>query len=170
MPKDVVFFGRLLGGTWDILGNRESLQDLISSRTGIPEKYLTGSENLHTANIAQKMSWVAERKTTKPEDIAYCLLGLFSVNMPLIYGEGHRAFRRLQEEIVKISDDQTIFAWMHSPAQNALECGFEPPLSHKRLKNLGFARLRSVDRNQERYCGGRTSPAMAYSPIAQRHF
>lgn len=138
VPKDVVFFGRLSEGTWDMLGNRGSLQDLISSRTGIPTEYLRGSGNLHTANIAQKMSWVAERKTTKPEDIAYCLLGLFSVNMPLIYGEGPRAFIRLQEEIVKISDDQTIFAWMHSPAQHALECGFEKPVSHKRLKNSGL--------------------------------
>lgn len=121
-----------------MLGNRESLQDLISSRTGIPTKHLTGSGSLHRANIAQKMSWVAERKTTKPEDIAYCLLGLFSVNMPLIYGEGPRAFVRLQEGIVKISDDQTIFAWMHSPAQHALKCGFEQPISRTRLANAGL--------------------------------
>ena len=138
VPKDVIFFGRLSKGTWNMLGNRRSLQDLISSRTGIPTEYLAGPGNLRTANIAQKMSWVAERKTTKPEDIAYCLLGLFSVNMPLIYGEGHRAFIRLQEEIVKISDDQSIFAWMHSPAQHDLECGFERPVNHGCLKKPGL--------------------------------
>ncbi|KAL8684945.1 MAG: hypothetical protein Q9218_008059, partial [Villophora microphyllina] len=57
------------------------------------------------------MSWMSKRQTTRPEDIAYSLLGLFDVYMPLIYGEGSNAFARLQEEIVKSSDDETIFAW-----------------------------------------------------------
>lgn len=41
----------------------------------------------------------------------YCLLGLFNINMLLLYGEGDRAFLRLQEEIIKASDDHSIFAW-----------------------------------------------------------
>ena len=45
------------------------------------------------------------------EDKAYSLLGLFDVNMPLLYGEGHRAFRRLQLEIIKQSSDESILAW-----------------------------------------------------------
>jgi hypothetical protein len=57
------------------------------------------------------MAWVAHRRTERTEDLAYCLLGIFDVNMPLIYGEGARAFRRLQEEIIKSSNDLTIFAW-----------------------------------------------------------
>jgi hypothetical protein len=57
------------------------------------------------------MSWAAGRETTREEDIAYCLLGLFEVNMPLLYGEGARAFIRLQEEIIKETDDQSLFAW-----------------------------------------------------------
>jgi hypothetical protein len=57
------------------------------------------------------MSWASERKTTRKEDEAYCLMGIFGVNMPLLYGEGHRAFHRLQEEIMKIHDDYTLFAW-----------------------------------------------------------
>lgn len=57
------------------------------------------------------MSWAASRETTREEDIAYCLFGLFNVNLPLLYGEGPRAFMRLQEEIVKNSTDLTIFAW-----------------------------------------------------------
>ncbi|KAK5316002.1 hypothetical protein LTR70_006457 [Exophiala xenobiotica] len=48
---------------------------------------------------------------TRVEDLAYCLLGLFDVYMPLLYGEKERAFRRLQEEILKQSDDHTIFTW-----------------------------------------------------------
>jgi hypothetical protein len=57
------------------------------------------------------MSWAARRVTTRIEDNAYCLLGLFGVNMALIYGEGRRAFIRLQEEIVKSEDNHSIFAW-----------------------------------------------------------
>jgi len=45
------------------------------------------------------------------EDEAYCLLGLFAVNMPLLYGEGHNAFRRLQIEIINSTKDQSILAW-----------------------------------------------------------
>jgi hypothetical protein len=58
------------------------------------------------------MSWAAKRRTTRAEDIAYCLFGLFDINMALLYGEGGRkAFLRLQEEIIKTVDDPTIFAW-----------------------------------------------------------
>jgi hypothetical protein len=57
------------------------------------------------------MSWASKRVTTRPEDVAYCLLGIFGINMPLLYGEGDKAFLRLQEEIIKTSDDHSIFAW-----------------------------------------------------------
>lgn len=57
------------------------------------------------------MSWAARRKTTRREDIAYCLMGIFDVNMPFLYGEGDKAFQRLQEEIMKQPDDQSIFLW-----------------------------------------------------------
>jgi hypothetical protein len=57
------------------------------------------------------MSWAAKRECTRVEDVAYSLLGIFGVNMPLLYGEGKRAFMRLQLEILKNSDDESIFAW-----------------------------------------------------------
>jgi hypothetical protein len=60
------------------------------------------------------MSWASRRSTTRKEDMAYCLMGLFDVNMPLLYGEGWRAFIRLQEEILKHSSDQSLFAWTSS--------------------------------------------------------
>jgi hypothetical protein len=69
---------------------------------------------LSTFPVAEKMSWAANRQTTRPEDTAYCLLGIFDVNMPLLYGEGERAFSRLQEEIMKRSNDNTIFFWTPS--------------------------------------------------------
>lgn len=57
------------------------------------------------------MSWASERETSRIEDRAYCLMGLFHVHMPMIYGEGNQAFIRLQEEIMRTTNDQTIFAW-----------------------------------------------------------
>jgi hypothetical protein len=64
------------------------------------------------------MSWAARRKATRKEDEAYSLLGIFNVNMPLLYGEGSRAFRRLQEEIARESVDESLFAWCYQPSQD----------------------------------------------------
>lgn len=95
---------------WKYLGSRKSLAKELTRRTGIGSYYL---HNLRpSASISERMSWMVGRKTTVSEDTAYCLLGLFDVNMPLLYGEGkERAFLRLQEEIMKYSDDHTLFVW-----------------------------------------------------------
>ncbi|KAF2098426.1 hypothetical protein NA57DRAFT_65911 [Rhizodiscina lignyota] len=109
-PVQVTFFGY----DWISLGTRESLSSIVSCITGIPEDMLHG-RNFRMATIAARMSWAANRRTTRPEDMAYCLLGLFDVSMPLLYGEGEGAFIRLQEEIMKSSVDQSIFAWGMNP-------------------------------------------------------
>ena len=88
----------------------------VSQITSIPHKYLKHKLGASThafkeASIAQCMSWASRRSTTRLEDEAYCLLGIFGINMPLIYGEGRMAFTRLQEEVIKRSTDQSIFAW-----------------------------------------------------------
>lgn len=63
-------------------------------------------------SIAQRISWAAQRKRTRSEDVAYSLLGILDVNLPLLYGEGGaKAFLRLQEEVLKYSTDQSILAW-----------------------------------------------------------
>jgi hypothetical protein len=62
------------------------------------------------------------------EDLAYCLMGIFGVHMPLLYGEGQNAFIRLQEEIMKVSDDQTIFSWGFVPSVRSDEHGYSPQL------------------------------------------
>ena len=63
------------------------------------------------------MSGASRRETSRLEDVAYCLMGIFSVNITTIYGEGGKAFLRLQEEICKESNDNSIFAWQN------VECG-----------------------------------------------
>lgn len=88
-----------------------TLRDAIAKTSGIRKEYLQG-KSIYSASISMRMSWAAERQATSSEDIAYSLLGIFDVNMPLLYGEGKsKAFRRLQEEIMKISEDETLFAW-----------------------------------------------------------
>lgn len=63
------------------------------------------------------MTWACNRHTTRVEDEAYCLMGFFDVNMPLLYGEGGKAFRRLQEEIIKRTNDQSILVYDRSISQ-----------------------------------------------------
>lgn len=106
-PKRLVFYS----SRWTKIGDRSGLALDISAVTGIEMRLLQGIADIHTVSIAKKMSWAARRETTRVEDIAYCLLGLFDVNMPLLYGEGSKAFIRLQEEIIKTSNDHTIFCW-----------------------------------------------------------
>ncbi|KAI1738448.1 heterokaryon incompatibility protein-domain-containing protein [Xylaria scruposa] len=106
-PREVVFYSR----GWHALGTRSNLSALIATVTGIDESFLTG-RSLEHASIAQKMSWAAKRTTSRDEDMAYCLLGIFNVNMPLIYGEGCKAFKRLQEILVhEYPEDLSLLAW-----------------------------------------------------------
>jgi hypothetical protein len=63
------------------------------------------------ASIAERMSWASKRVTSRTEDVAYCLLGIFGVSIPPLYGEGNNAFLRLQQEIMRTRNDETIFAW-----------------------------------------------------------
>ena len=113
-PRKVIFFDK----DWKEIGDKKSLQESLTSQTKISGDYLLHSYNVSHASISQRMSWFSGRMTTVSEDTAYCLLGLFGVNMPLLYGEGkERAFRRLQEEIMKYSDDHSLFAWKSETAQ-----------------------------------------------------
>ncbi|KAI0708569.1 hypothetical protein C8Q76DRAFT_122140 [Earliella scabrosa] len=107
-PRVVIF----LNANWDTLGTKSSLIRPISDITGIEELILNQRKSVRDVNVATRMSWAAERQTTRPEDGAYSLMGLFDVHMPTLYGEGlTRAFIRLQEEILKQEADQTLFAW-----------------------------------------------------------
>ncbi|PMD29259.1 HET-domain-containing protein [Hyaloscypha variabilis F] len=101
-PSHLIFYSQ----DWQSIGDGEYLKDIISIITGIHAEALTNDPNkLGKFSIAQRMSWASERQTTRVEDMAYCLMGIFDVNMPLIYGEGNKAFTRLQEQIAKDSDD-----------------------------------------------------------------
>jgi hypothetical protein len=90
-------------------GKEDSPDEVIATVTGISLGVLQHREKLSKLCVAERMSWASRRETTREEDIAYCLMGIFNVNMAIIYGEGSRkAFRRLQEEIMKNSFDYSI--------------------------------------------------------------
>jgi hypothetical protein len=105
-PRTVRFYSM----DWRYLGSKLELQENIQQITGIEAEALTAG-TLETFSIARRMSWAAKRETTRIEDQAYSLMGIFDVNMPLLYGEGQKAFVRLQEAVLKVSDDQSLFAW-----------------------------------------------------------
>lgn len=97
---------------WTYLGTRMTLQRAISSIARIPLPVLNADRTPQEYNVAVRMSWASKRQTTRLEDEAYCLMGLFDVNMPMLYGEGRRAFQRLQEEILKRHEDYSLFVWI----------------------------------------------------------
>jgi hypothetical protein len=113
-PSSVIFFNQ----EWEDLGSKGSLEALIMEITSIHKEVLRDADKMQDFSVAQKMSWASKRKTTRAEDIAYCLLGIFGINMPMLYGEGDGAFIRLQEEIIRKTDDHSIFAWRGFPGSD----------------------------------------------------
>jgi hypothetical protein len=109
-PEDILFYGE----DWGYLGSKAHDEDVrisLAKITGIDVRVLEGIIQPSEISIAARMKWASQRETTRLEDVAYCLMGLFDVNMPLLYGEGTKAFIRLQEEILKGSNDHSIFTW-----------------------------------------------------------
>lgn len=102
---------------WRCIGSKSEHAAEISLWTGIDEGTLRDPRNMFFKSIAQRMSWAAGREAKRHEDRAYSLLGIFEISMSMQYGEGSRAFMRLQEEILKSNNDQTLFAWSFSPRE-----------------------------------------------------
>ncbi|TBU46807.1 heterokaryon incompatibility protein-domain-containing protein [Dichomitus squalens] len=102
---------KFLSEDWTEIGTKLALADLVEEITGIAEDALVHAKSLDDFSVAQRLSWTASRKTSRKEDSAYSLLGIFNINMSTLYGEGERAFRRLLEEIVRRVPDQSVFAW-----------------------------------------------------------
>ncbi|KAI0198089.1 heterokaryon incompatibility protein-domain-containing protein [Astrocystis sublimbata] len=130
-PSKLLFYSH----EWNKINGRNELGDLISQITGIRREYLWCEQHSEperartfpirklsskSAPVAERLSWASNRVTTRPEDIAYCLLGLLEINMPLLYGEKGKAWIRLQKELVAVSDDESIFAWVMMPQLEAL--------------------------------------------------
>ncbi|KAI1088982.1 HET-domain-containing protein [Rostrohypoxylon terebratum] len=105
-PSRINFYDK----EWNYFGSKLDLASILSWITGVDTDILKGKP-LDNILVGRRMSWASNRETTRVEDMAYCLLGIFDINMPLLYGEGKKAFIRLQEEIIRSSHDLSIFAW-----------------------------------------------------------
>lgn len=92
-PKQLIFYDR----EWLRIGSKESLADVLIDITKVPVDVLLHLRQLRDCSIAKRMSWAAWRETSRIEDMSYCLMGIFDVQMPLLYGEGDNAFVRLQK-------------------------------------------------------------------------
>ncbi|OCL03198.1 hypothetical protein AOQ84DRAFT_400794 [Glonium stellatum] len=103
-PCSVIFFD----SDWNEIGTKASQAEFICHNY-----------------VAQRMSWATRRETAREEDLAYCLLGIFDISMPMVYGEGRKAFRQLQLEIMKESTDQSLFAFSYR-----LNIGIRPIVCH----------------------------------------
>ena len=145
-PRYLVFFSR----DWRPLGTKSTLSGVIEEVTGVDRAILNQEQAVYTASVARRMSWASRRETTRVEDQAYSLLGIFGLHLTTNYGEGRHAFVRLQEAILLAIPDQSIFAWgdacaeslpsvsdlqfllAPSPAAFA-SAGQVKPLSHQRI-------------------------------------
>jgi heterokaryon incompatibility protein (HET) len=105
-PQSVFFYDK----KWEYIASRRDIAQEISTITRIDKRVLLGQSHLEYS-LVERMSWAAYRYTTRVEDMAYSLLGIFDVHMPMLYGEGMRAFIRLQDEILKTHHDITLYLW-----------------------------------------------------------
>ncbi|KAI4183074.1 MAG: hypothetical protein L6R41_005617 [Letrouitia leprolyta] len=117
-PDKIIFFNR----DWVRIGDKHTLKTDIRAATMIAAEHL---DNFHSASVATKLSWASKRQTTRIEDRAYSLLGIFGVSMYLQYGEREKAFRRFQVILIETIGDESIFAWT-SPQENSGILALEP--------------------------------------------
>jgi hypothetical protein len=153
-PEKIAFFAR----DWSFLA--EKVPELISntvaqtafvkklaSITGIAIEALDGPGWINSYSTAERMAWASRRQTTREEDVAYSIMGLFDVNMPILYGEGGaKAFLRLQKEIVSKNPDHSIFAWCFESNREIHRRG---PFATKPADFANFRRIRAFAQYHE---------------------
>lgn len=128
-----------LDASWECLGTKWTLGPLLAEKMGLGMDLLNDpSFFLRILPLADLMALACGRITTRYEDKAYSLMGLFGVSMPSIYGEGWKAFRRLQESIIQHSDDVSLF--IHT-GSNCLADSVEDFAMHNEPKYLERRRM-----------------------------
>jgi hypothetical protein len=105
-PTSVEFFSK----NWELLGDKKSLERHICEITRIPSRALRGCP-LAEFSVTERMSWANTRQTTREEDIAYSLLGIFDVHMPLIYGEGRANAEGRLWEVINRKEKGIVFSF-----------------------------------------------------------
>ena len=131
-----------VSANWEVLGDKHELAAVLERITQIPQEVLRFEKDFADVSIAQRMSWAARRRTTRVEDQAYSLMGIFGINMPTLYGEGRMAFYRLQEEIMKASTDTSLFAWN---SRESMTYGTYPYRTEEQTEFLDLEHLLAPD-------------------------
>ncbi|KAM5536985.1 hypothetical protein V8D89_009314 [Ganoderma adspersum] len=106
-PKSVVFFSR----EWAYIGVKQDLAAVLESTIRVPARVMTRQDAPSKYSVAERMTWAGGRRTTREEDRAYSLMGLFDVRMSARYGEGASAFPRIQQKIAQKTMDMSLFSW-----------------------------------------------------------
>ncbi|KAF1809210.1 HET-domain-containing protein [Eremomyces bilateralis CBS 781.70] len=136
-PRSVEFFSR----DGKRLGNKDSLEQQIHKITGIAIDALRG--HLSQFSDEERMAWAEKRETTKEEDQAYCLMGIFDVSLPVIYGEGKRkALQRLREAIDKRSGDTQV-EW-NNKERDCMQALRTSASDYEQFKERNSSRLRDT--------------------------
>ena len=143
-PGTMKFYGKGWVPLSDSVNDKQDIRmlDALSRATGIPHRDLR-SFRPGTRDVHRKMMWASNRTTTRVEDIAYCLIGLFDVSLTIAYGEGQRAFYRLMEAIINRCGEWEIMAWAGRPSADSAALP-ESPRCYKTLGEAGAATASGV--------------------------
>ncbi|KAK3312854.1 hypothetical protein B0H66DRAFT_484958, partial [Apodospora peruviana] len=149
-PRELRFFA----ADWTDVGSRSERLDEIFKITSIDPFVLAVGWDPGRVLAARRMFWASRRQTARSEDMAYCLLGLFDVTMPIVYNEGlENAFIRLQYEISKRTGDLSFVAWQSEVDWKSTSWVFDP--------SVEFAKKRDILARSPvefRQCGFKFSP------------
>ncbi|KAK8863208.1 Vegetative incompatibility protein HET-E-1 [Apiospora arundinis] len=115
-PENLIFYDK----EWNTVTTKAEISPYLSDITGIDQGVLQDPTKLPSIPVACRLSWASRRETTRVEDQAYCLLGIFNITMPMLYGEGPKSFLRLQEEILRQDGDLSLFAWLPDAGQHEI--------------------------------------------------
>ncbi|KAI0800038.1 hypothetical protein C8Q74DRAFT_387419 [Fomes fomentarius] len=128
-----------LASDWRPLGTKHALARVVKEISGVDSGILSHDIPLSSVSVACRMSWAAKRLTSRKEDEGYALMGLFGVKMAVTYEEGALAFFRLQEEILKLDSDQSLFVWDTSPSASTEEQAGALPPAYDESRHMLFA-------------------------------
>ena len=118
-PHTMLFFTRdwsLYRGSSSNHKEDSAILSELEQATGIISRHLT---DFHPGvdDARSRLQWASTRCTTRPEDIAYSLLGVFSLHIPVLYGESaENALGRLLAEVISKSGDTSILDWVGQPS------------------------------------------------------
>lgn len=170
-PRSLTIFDR----SWRLIDtlhpqiSNQAIAAVLSEITRVGQHLLMKDAALATYPIAQRISWASHRKTTRVEDGAYSLLGLLGVSMPLLYGEGTRAFLRPQEEILRSTTDKSILLW-EPWADRQKHMLFAPDISCFKEGQFDWDLLRAVTDNDNIITNRGLRTTLSCTQLASSHY